>query len=197
MMKHDIKIQAEPSLVDMMSCSFTIDRQVYEDGAAFFGNREEAQGSPLAEKLFNLDVDEVLISGNVVKVTLSVFHEWHDYARQIGTIIREHIQSGQIAVSPRFKEKLPSPEEIRAKVERILNEEINPMVASHGGMIALHDVKGNNLYIELGGGCQGCGMARVTLRQGVERLIREKIPEVGEIFDITDHAGGRNPYYAH
>ena len=73
---------------------------------------------------------------------------------------------------------------------------VNPAVASHGGYITLMDVKGNNLYIQMGGGCQGCGMATVTLREGVETSLRQNFPEVGEILDITDHSSGENPYYS-
>ncbi len=58
------------------------------------------------------------------------------------------------------------------------------------------DVKKNNVFIRLGGGCQGCGAADVTLKQGIERAIRDLAPAVGEILDTTDHASGRNPYYA-
>jgi Fe/S biogenesis protein NfuA len=82
------------------------------------------------------------------------------------------------------------------RVRQVIDERINPAVASHGGRIGLVAVEGDAVYIEMSGGCQGCGMARVTLRQGVERMIREEVPEVGEIHDVTDHAGGANPYYA-
>ena len=77
-----------------------------------------------------------------------------------------------------------------------LAREINPAVASHGGWVELIDVKKNNVYIRLGGGCQGCGAADVTLKQGIEKAIRELAPSVGEILDTTDHAAGRNPYYS-
>jgi Fe/S biogenesis protein NfuA len=62
-------------------------------------------------------------------------------------------------------------------------------------MVSLLDVKDNTVYLQMGGGCQGCGAADVTLRQGVERMIREEVPEVLEIIDLTDHAAGQNPYY--
>jgi Fe/S biogenesis protein NfuA len=65
----------------------------------------------------------------------------------------------------------------------------------HGGFVELIDVKNNSIYIRMGGGCQGCGAADVTLKQGIEKSIRELIPQVGEILDTTDHAAGRNPYY--
>ena len=77
----------------------------------------------------------------------------------------------------------------------MLDTAINPAVAGHGGMVSLLDVKDNTVYLQMGGGCQGCGAADVTLRQGVERMIREEVPEVLEIIDLTDHAAGQNPYY--
>ena len=81
------------------------------------------------------------------------------------------------------------------KVQQILEDQVNPAVASHGGFVSLIDVKDNNVYLQLGGGCQGCGMADVTLKQGIEVMIKEAVPEIEGVFDVTDHAGGDNPYY--
>ena len=80
-------------------------------------------------------------------------------------------------------------------VQRVLDEEINPGVALHGGHIALIDVQDDTAYIRLEGGCQGCGMADVTLKQGVEGAIKEAVPEIATVLDVTDHAEGTNPYY--
>lgn len=80
-------------------------------------------------------------------------------------------------------------------VQRILDEEINPAVAQHGGFVTLLEVKDGVAYVQMGGGCQGCGMVDVTLKQGIEVRIRETVPSIREIVDSTDHAGGRNPYY--
>jgi Fe/S biogenesis protein NfuA len=81
------------------------------------------------------------------------------------------------------------------RVAHVLAEQINPAIAAHGGRAELVGVEGTTVYLKLGGGCQGCGMARVTLGQGIEVAIRDAVPEVGEIIDITDHASGENPYY--
>ncbi|MFQ5580048.1 MAG: NifU family protein [Nitrospiria bacterium] len=89
---------------------------------------------------------------------------------------------------------LSSPE--AKAVQEVLDKEVNPAVASHGGLISLVDVKDNIAYIRLGGGCQGCGMANVTLKQGVVVAIKKAIPEIREVLDVTDHAGGSNPYYS-
>ena len=84
---------------------------------------------------------------------------------------------------------------MRRQIKRLLDEEINPAVAGHGGYIELLDVMNNKVYLRMGGGCQGCGMASQTLRHGVERMLREQFPAIEEVIDATDHASGANPYY--
>jgi Fe/S biogenesis protein NfuA len=84
---------------------------------------------------------------------------------------------------------------IAEKVVKVIEEEINPGIASHGGYVALVDVKGNDIMIQMGGGCQGCGMANVTLKDGIEVALKKAIPEIGGIYDVTDHASGKNPFY--
>jgi Fe/S biogenesis protein NfuA len=80
-------------------------------------------------------------------------------------------------------------------IQNLLEFEINPMVAAHGGHFSLIDVDGNKVYVELGGGCQGCGMVDVTLRQGVEKRMREVFPDLEDLIDTTDHQDGENPYF--
>ncbi len=82
------------------------------------------------------------------------------------------------------------------KVQLILDEQVNPSIAGHGGQINLVDVKGTEVFMEMTGGCQGCSMSRMTLRQGVERMIQQNIPEVTMIHDVTDHAAGESPYFS-
>ncbi len=68
-------------------------------------------------------------------------------------------------------------------------------MAEHGGIVRLMDIKDNIVDIQMGGGCQGCGMADVTLKYGIETAIRAAVPEVGDVLNVTDHASGRNPYF--
>ena len=84
---------------------------------------------------------------------------------------------------------------VAEQVQMIIDEKVNPQIAAHGGHLSLLDVKENTAYVQFGGGCQGCGMADVTLKQGVEVLIKEACPEIEEILDVTDHADGKNPYF--
>jgi len=81
-------------------------------------------------------------------------------------------------------------------IQKILDSEINPAVSGHGGYISLVDVREETAYIKMSGGCQGCGMASVTLKQGVVAAIKRAVPDIKEILDTTDHAGGMNPYYS-
>lgn len=81
------------------------------------------------------------------------------------------------------------------RVQDVLEKQINPSVAGHGGRVSLIDLKEKTVYLQLEGGCQGCGMADVTLKQGIEVMIKEACPEIEEIYDVTDHANGKNPYY--
>ena len=80
-------------------------------------------------------------------------------------------------------------------IQKIFDEQVNPQIAAHGGFVQLLDVQGSKAYIEMGGGCQGCGMANVTLKQGIEVAVKEQLPEIDELIDITDHQSGENPYY--
>ena len=81
------------------------------------------------------------------------------------------------------------------RVQHVLDEKINPAVSGHGGRVSLIDLKEKTVFLQLEGGCQGCGMADVTLKQGIEVMIKESVPEIEEIYDVTDHANGKNPYY--
>lgn len=87
--------------------------------------------------------------------------------------------------------------ELADRVRKVLDSQINPAVASHGGAILLADVKGSEIFIEMAGGCQGCAMSRMTLRQGVERMLAQSVPEVTAVHDVTDHASGENPFFSH
>ena len=85
--------------------------------------------------------------------------------------------------------------ELKTRVQEVIDTMVNPAVAGHGGYVELIDVQDNRVYLQMGGGCQGCGAADITLKAGIERLIKEEIPEVLEDLDTTDHATGTNPYY--
>tara|TARA_B100001250_G_scaffold408886_1_gene432126 strand:- start:455 stop:1078 length:624 start_codon:yes stop_codon:yes gene_type:complete len=97
-----------------------------------------------------------------------------------------------------FSFENPNPlwmDEISKAVAEIIETEVNPAVASHGGHVELMGVEDGKAVIVFGGGCQGCGMADVTLKQGVESMIKDHVPSIDEVIDATDHAAGTNPFY--
>jgi len=97
------------------------------------------------------------------------------------------------AVAPQSPPTLDTPQAIAIK--NVLDSEINPAISAHGGYITLLDVKEQVAYIQMSGGCQGCGMADVTLKQGVIVAIKKSVPEIIDVLDTTDHGSGNNPYF--
>lgn len=97
-----------------------------------------------------------------------------------------------------FKIENPNPlwrDPLSLAVQDVIDRRINPGVAVHGGYISLLEVRDGVAYVALGGGCQGCGLADVTLKQGIDVMIREAVPQIERVIDTTDHAAGANPYY--
>jgi len=115
-----------------------------------------------------------------------------------GTI--PHITGTVIDTKPDGGLKIENPNpvfssEIARRVAEVIEKQINPGVGLHGGRIMLVDVRDEIAYITMEGGCKGCGMARATLKLGVDKMIREAVPAIREIIDTTEHAKGMNPYY--
>jgi len=85
--------------------------------------------------------------------------------------------------------------EVPERIAQLLEQNVNPMLASHGGFATLVGVDGHTAYVTMGGGCQGCAMSQATLTEGIQRAILEAIPEIVEVVDATDHAAGDNPFF--
>src|SRR6476469_4439196 len=85
---------------------------------------------------------------------------------------------------------------IAEQVQQLLDQQINPSLAAHGGYAELKGVEDDKVYVTMGGGCQGCAVSAMTLRDGIARSITESIPEVSEVVDLTDHEAGETPYYS-
>ncbi len=154
--------------------------------------------SPLAAALFDLGgVGSVLIHDTTVTVMRdgSDFSPWEDFAKRVGEQIRAHLKSGIPVLDPSYQESIPDEEEIRERLQRVIDEEINPGIASHSGVIVLNRVVGNTIYITMGGGCQGCAASSITLRSGVEGAFRKEVPQLGAVLDETDHTSGVNPFF--
>jgi NFU1 iron-sulfur cluster scaffold homolog, mitochondrial len=188
----EIKIRAEVDQQNVNICRFIVDRPV-NDSNEVFNNKEEAKNNKLASSLFYIPgIDKVELDENIVAVTKAGQDDWRQVGKRIGSAIRLFLNP-----PPAVPEgDLLPPDVLREKIQRVLDDQINPGVASHGGYVELLDVADNNVFLRMGGGCQGCGAADVTLKMGVERLLREEVPQIQNVFDSTDHAAGSNPYYA-
>jgi Fe-S cluster biogenesis protein NfuA len=216
----EISITAEP--LTGPRCLFLVGRPVAPDHWAYAVDRQSARGSPLAEALFAVEgVSSVLIAHDLIVITRSgdaglplvgpsvrmvrrVFGDtsarapvaWKVLGKGVARVVRSHLDSGQIALSPSLITSMPTAEQLRLRVRAVLEEQVNPVVASHGGGVDLVDLIDNVVYLRMSGGCQGCGLADVTLRHGVDAAIRDAVPEIGRIHDLTNHAAGVTPYRA-
>ena len=196
----EIRITAEP--IDTGRCKFVVSAPVHPGGVRRFGSAAEASGSPLAKAIFTIpeaDVAEVIVSGNIVTVVKRNPQPWPALGKAIGQAIRSALGAGAPAVAP--KPATPASggvddDALYDRVAALFDDQVNPMVARHGGRVELIDVQDAVVMLRMAGGCQGCGMADVTLRQGIEAMLHEHIPEVKGVVDITDHTAGSNPYFA-
>ena len=195
-----ITIRAETSLADPDTCKFTLSRAVRSGGPFFFKNKERAAGSPLAEQLFALvGVAHVLVADNVVTVGKEPSASWSELKSAIGAAVRAQLLTGVPGILDLSPAMAGSPADLNGdvsqRVQQVLEQQINPSIAAHGGRADLVAVEGDAAYLRLSGGCAGCGMATVTLSQGIEVALRESVPEITRVIDVTDHAAGTNPYY--
>ena len=196
-MDEAIRITAEP--VDNHRCKFVVSQPLHAAGVRRFASADEAKGSPLAEAIFaipGLGVSELIVSGNLVTVVKQNATPWQAVGKTIGAAIRSALASGTpVAPAPKPAGAAPNDDALYEQVARLFDERVNPMVARHGGHVELIDVQDAVVMLRMGGGCQGCGMADVTLRQGIEGMLAQFVPDVRGIVDITDHATGANPYF--
>ncbi|HMJ59565.1 MAG TPA: NifU family protein [Gemmatimonadales bacterium] len=197
-MDEAIRITAEP--VDNHRCKFVVSQPLHAAGVRRFASADEAKGSPLAEAIFAIPaggVTEVIVSGNIVTVVKDNPAPWPAVGKAVGAAIRAAAASGAPPVATKAAPAAGAVDDdvLYERVARLFEDQVNPMVARHGGRVELIDVQDAVVMLRMGGGCQGCGMADVTLRQGIEGMLAQHIPEVRGIVDITDHTSGANPYF--
>ena len=200
-MNEEIRITAEP--IDNQRCKFVVNVPVFAGGVRRFTGMEDAKGSPLAEAIFatpGLGATELIVSGNIVTVVKQNATPWQAVGRAVGSAIRSTLTADVPAVTPATRpatadSSAVDDDALYEQVAKVFDEQVNPMVARHGGRVELIDVQEAVVMLRMGGGCQGCGMADVTLRQGIEGMLAQLVPAVRGIVDITDHATGANPYF--
>jgi Fe-S cluster biogenesis protein NfuA len=184
---------------DPMVCKFHCDRSMLDDWTVVFRDPADSLGSPLVDALFAVEgVTEVGVSGSTITVTKSVETPWPHLAADIARAIRGSCADDATPpIAPAVIERLQAMpmDEAAATITQLFETQINPALASHGGFVKLVKIEDRDVYVEMGGGCQGCASARATMRFGVEGAIRRVAPQVRNIIDATDHASGENPYY--
>jgi Fe-S cluster biogenesis protein NfuA len=192
-----IRIKAEVSKAGD-ECRFLTNRTILEGFSWWYEEAQDAVDSALPASLFEVDgVESVLVDDSTVVVTRAGdrFADWRPMAAQVGQLIREQLASDATLIGQSVLDSLPDPAEVETTVQQVIETEINPGVAAHSGFITLTHIRGNSVTISMGGGCQGCSAADVTLRQGIHKSFRDAMPSIGAIYDETDHAAGLNPYF--
>ncbi|MCP4039699.1 MAG: hypothetical protein GY944_11060 [bacterium] len=143
----------------------------------------------------------MIVKSNILIVAKHAGAEWPRILEPIENAIRDGLapkpaeDASPVDVIAEAASSGGPDEALRARVQEIIDSDINPSVAAHGGYISLLDVQNSRVFLHMGGGCQGCGMAAQTLKHGVEAALRRALPEIREVLDTTDHASGSNPYY--
>lgn len=184
---------------DPDACTFHVPDPLVEEGwTVVFVRGEPTHDSPLAESLFSVEeVALIRVADSRVIIVKQSPMPWTDLAGDVVPAIREALQGDRPAVSEAAIASVRDApvEEIGPTIEKLFDAQINPALASHGGFARLVKVEERDVYLEMGGGCQGCAASQATLRHGIEAAIRQVVPQVREVIDITDHASGENPYY--
>jgi Fe-S cluster biogenesis protein NfuA len=193
MLAQEIKIRGEPT-ADPQKCRFVLEKDVLSRSSVTFNHESDTEKAPLAKKLLELPhIAEVNVTGQVVTLTGDNIESWPAIGKDIGAIIREQLKSGEPAISEELE--VSGNGDLFKAVDELLKNDVNPSIASHGGVITLQSVSDGKAYVTMGGGCQGCSASSITLKQGVESYIVAKVDGVNELVDMTNHSEGENPYY--
>jgi Fe-S cluster biogenesis protein NfuA len=188
------RIRAQNSSKDPSVMGFVLDDPVQDGRDARFDTPNDA---PLATALFALDgVRRVEVSDRTIWVRKDAEASWAALKPAIAAAIRQVMDTTERPLGDDPTPDQGREPDLHAAVEALLEKQINPSVAAHGGRIAVDRVDGATVYLRMSGGCQGCAASSATLRQGVERVLRAALPQITDIVDVTDHASGANPYYA-
>jgi len=194
---HKIKGELTP---DPHICKFHVDLPLVEPGwTVVFNGPEQSQGSRLADVLFAIEgIVQVRVKDSEITLRKDSSDPWPEVAGLIVPAIREAMNGEEKPVSALALDAVrnASMDDVGPMIERLFEESINPALSSHGGYARLVRVEDRDVFLEMGGGCQGCSASQATLRYGIENAIRQIAPQVRDVIDVTDHTAGTNPFYA-
>lgn len=181
---------------------FEFDFQISQKQVHYLDSNE-AQLSPVASKLFGFPwTDSVQVDTHAVQLKKQDWVDWEILEEPLVSLLSEHFSEQQQPIEenpepPELQEGSESLETPEAKtLQKLIEEQINPALADHGGYVVLHAIEGEKVFLEMGGGCQGCAMSYQTLKEGIEGAIRSVVPSIQEVVDVTRHEEGVNPYYS-
>ena len=194
-----IKIRGEFTS-DPQVCKFVVNRSLSPEWTMTFNSIDDSLGSPLIDAIFTLDgVASVQVSEDALLVTKDTEEAWPKLASQLIPVVKKMLTADTELISIAALERIqqmPAADEMEKIIIGLLDQYINPAIASHGGFVKLIKIEDRDVYLEMGGGCQGCAASQATMKNGVEKAIRDALPQIREIIDITDHTAGENPYYS-
>lgn len=159
---------------------FVANRMILPDDSADFQTRQSALRSPLATKLFEFPfVNAVFIMNNFVTVTKLSTYEWFDIAPQLKEFVKEYLESGETIINPVEKKEVSSDDsEAVIKIKNMLDTYVKPAVEMDGGAIAFKSFEEGIVKVELRGSCSGCPSSTITLKAGIENMLKRMVPEV-------------------
>lgn len=203
-MSKDLKIEAFP-ISDFVR-RYKWDENLFDiESVILCQSREQSEAHPLLKKVFALDgVSKISLSSFEMKVMTHKNVDWDYHSKEIAQYLRDP----EIQSQPILEELLvPKKESVTSqssgsdtegikKIQSIIDEQVTPALASHGGSVKISDYRQGVLSLSFQGGCQGCSQASATLRNGIEKLLKEQAPEIKQIVDATEHELGENPYFA-
>lgn len=193
-----IRAQGSPNDPDVMG--FVLDAPVQQGRSARFENRKDQTTSvPLSIALFGIDgVTRIEVNEATIWVRKAAGADWVLLKPAIAEAIRQVLDATEAPLGVDDREgALDDPDAtLLLAVQDLLEQQVNPSVAAHGGSISAERVDGGTVFLRMSGGCQGCAASAATLRQGVERMLRAALPRIVEIVDVTDHDAGSTPFYS-
>jgi len=187
------RIRAQASAQDPDAMGFVLDAPVQAGRSARFDAPSDA---PLARALFAIDgILRVEVAGATVWIRKAPDDRWAVLKPAIAAAIRAVLDATAAPLGA--DDTAPDADaDLLAAVRDLLDRQVNPAVAAHGGHISAEGAEGGTVFLRMSGGCQGCAASAMTLRQGVERMLRAALPHLREIVDMTDHDAGTTPFYA-
>ncbi|WP_108483049.1 DUF6522 family protein [Oceaniglobus ichthyenteri] len=185
------RIRAQNSASDAHVMGFVLDAPIQPGRTARFDGADD--GAPLSRAMFGIEgVQHIEASGATIWVRKAETADWSTLKPAIAAAIRQVLEETD---TPLGAHDVDADTALLQAVEALLDRQVNPSVAAHGGHIGAERVAGGVVFLRMSGGCQGCAASAATLREGVERMLRAALPEIREIVDVTDHAEGSNPFY--